>query len=325
MNPMTGHSHFAFANTGTGLLAYIQGGKNPAHAMVWADRRGGQQEASPRHAYYNEPRLSSDGRLAVRVSGANDDVHVCELARDNWIKLTDEEGDEGSPVWTPDNKKIAYSSESGGPANLFWRASDGSEPPQLLLKNENQKYPSSFSPDGKYLAFVEVNPLTRADIWLLPMVGDRKPQPFLQKQYDESAPRFSPDGRWLAYSSNATGRDEVYLLDFPGKKNPRKISIDGGSLPIWANKNGRELFYRNGKKILAASVDLQSGSPGTPSVLFESDNMYEYDRPVPTFDVSEDGQRLLLGIMPEKRTDPVQINLVINWFEELKRLCPTGK
>ena len=170
-----------------------------------------QREASERRAYFSEPRLSADGRLAARICGANDDVHMCESTQGNWIKLTDEEGDEICPVWTPDGKKIAYSSEMGGPANLFWRASDGSGAPQSLLENGNQKYPSSFSPDGRYLAYVEVDPVTRADIWLLPIEGDRKPQPFLQRQYNEYMPRFSPD--CLDYSSNILAQICLRQLD----------------------------------------------------------------------------------------------------------------
>ncbi len=192
------------------------------------------------------------------------------------------------------------------------------------MKNGNSKYPGSFSPKGDYLAYVEVDPVRGADIWILPMTGDRKPQSFIDDQYNERMPRFSPDGRWLAYSSNKMGQDEVYIVDFPGKKIFRKISADGGTAPVWADKSGRELFYSKGNKLMAVSIDLQSGIPGATSFLFEN-NCLISDRPAPGFDVADDGQRFLVRLLPGKADEPVQINLVTNWFEELKRLCPLGK
>jgi hypothetical protein len=190
----------------------------------------------------------------------------------------------------------------------------------------------SWSPDGHLLAFHEVNPATQRDIWVLRM-GDsstssgqvRKAQPFLRTPFDELVPKFSPDGRWLAYISNESGRYEVYVQPYPGPGGKWQISTEGGSEPVW-NPNGRELFYRSGGKMMAVDIATQPGfAAGKPRMLFEG--RYEpAPFPAANYDVSSDGQRFLM-LKPTEPAEaaPTQINVVLNWFEELKQKVPSGK
>jgi dipeptidyl aminopeptidase/acylaminoacyl peptidase len=154
-------------------------------------------------------------------------------------------------------------------------------------------------------------------------MSDRKAQPFLRTQFDEAVPRFSPDGRWLAYISDESGRFEIYVQPYPGPGRKWQISTEGGTEPVW-NPNGRELFYRSGDKMMAVDIATQPGfAAGTPRKLFEG--RYELP-PFPTtnYDVSPDGQRFLLLKPIEQEAASTQINVVLNWFEELKRRVPPG-
>jgi Tol biopolymer transport system component len=126
----------------------------------------------------------------------------------------------------------------------------------------------SWSPDGQTIAFMEVNSETGQDIWTLGL-GDRKARPFLKTQANETAPRFSPDGHWMAYTSDESGRWEVYAQPYPGPGGKWQISTDGGTEPVW-NPVGRELFYRSGNRMMAVPVTLQPGfSAGKPVAMFE--------------------------------------------------------
>jgi hypothetical protein len=171
---------------------------------------------------------------------------------------------------------------------------------------------------------VEVTATTGIDIWVL-RLSDHKAQPFLQSRFNESAPCFSPDGRWLAYVSDESGRIEVYVQPYPGPGGKWQISTEGGTEPVW-NPNGKELFYRSGNKMMAVDVTTQpSFSAGKPKMLFEGQYL---PTPVtyPDYDVSPDGQRfLMLKPVEQSATAPTQINVVQNWFEELKRRVPTGR
>jgi Tol biopolymer transport system component len=173
------------------------------------------------------------------------------------------------------------------------------------------------------LAFVQIDPATGFDIWVLRLT-DRKAQPFLRTPYNETSPRFSPDGRWLAYISNESGRYEVYVQSYPGPGGKWQISTDGGTEPAW-NPNGREVFYRSGDKMLAVDIETQpSFAVGKARVLFSG----SYEPTAATFsnyDVSPDGQRFLMLKPSETEQASTQINVVLNWFEELKRRVPTGK
>jgi hypothetical protein len=154
---------------------------------------------------------------------------------------------------------------------------------------------------------------------------DRKAQPFLQTRFNEQSPQFSPDGRWLAYTSDESGRNEIYVQPYPGPGGKWQISTEGGTEPVW-NRNGREFFYRSGDKMMAVDIATQpSFAAGKPRMLFEG----KYTPTAATFpyyDVSPDGQRfLMLKPVESQASAPTQMNVVLNWFEELKQKVPTGK
>jgi eukaryotic-like serine/threonine-protein kinase len=250
-------------------------------------------------------------------------VWLYDLSRERLDPFTLERG--GYPVWTPDGKRIAFrSGKEEGPMNLFWQLGDGSGGLERLTNSESIQSPDSWSPDGQLLAFTELNPTTGRHIWVL-RLSDRKPQPFLRTPSDESSPRFSPDGRWLAYVSNESGRYEIYVQPYPGPGGRWQISTEGGTEPVW-NPNGRELFYRNGPKMMAVDIATQPNfAAGKPRVLFQGEQYMPptgpYPYPFPNYDVSPDGQRFL---MITKESKP-QLNVVLNWFEDLKRRVPAGK
>ena len=173
------------------------------------------------------------------------------------------------------------------------------------------------------MALAEINPHTGFDLWVL-RLSDRKALPFLRTSANESAPKLSPDGRWLAYSSDESGRWEIYVQPYPGPGGKWQISTDGGMEPVW-NRNGRELFYRNGNKMMAVEVTTQPAfSAGKPKVLFEGAYL-PTPATFPNYDVSPDGRRFLMLKAAGQEQAATQINVVLNWFEELKRRVPAGR
>jgi eukaryotic-like serine/threonine-protein kinase len=223
-------------------------------------------------------------------------------------------------VWTPDGRRIVFQGGVGPKLGMFWQPSDGSGGAESLTASDHQHVDGSWSPDGQRLAFVEVTPTSGRDISVLNL-SDRKSQPFLHMDFNETAPQFSPDGRWLAYASDESGRFEIYVQPYPGPGGKWQISTDGGTEPLWA-RNG-EIFYRNGDKMMAVKTTMQPAfAPGNPTMLFEG-------RYVPTlqtmanYDVTPDGQRLLMVKENDQAAATTQINVVLNWFEDLKRLAPT--
>jgi hypothetical protein len=206
--------------------------------------------------------------------------------------------------------------------NLFWKPADAATEEERLTTKDTTQAPGSWSQDGKWLAFQGVDRATGVDIWTLSLEDNREPQIFLKTPSDEATPQFSPDGRWLAYVSNESGRDEIYVQPFPGRARKWPISTEGGSQPRWS-RSGRELFYRSGGKMMAVDIASRpSFVAGSPRLLFEAPFVTAGDHLI-SYDVAPDSQRFL-GIR-EINPDPpaTQINVVLNWLEELKRRVPT--
>jgi eukaryotic-like serine/threonine-protein kinase len=309
----------------TGSLVYIPGGlQADQRRLVWVSRNGAEQPmAAPARAYVF-PRISPDGRrVAVGIAEEETQVWLNELNREPLTRFTFEGNVNNNAVWTPDGKRIAIQSNREGPLNIFWQRADGTGGMERLTTSQYNNFPQSWSPDGQFLAFVELNPTTGYDIWVL-RLGDRKAQPFLQTPFNESVPRFSPDGHWLAYISNESGRWEVYVQPYPGPGGKWLISTEGGTEPVW-NSNGRELFYRSGDKMMAVDIATQpSFAAGKPRVLFEG-RYNPAPGTTPNYDVTPDGQHFLMIKRTEQvETVPTQINVILNWFEELKRRVPAG-
>jgi dipeptidyl aminopeptidase/acylaminoacyl peptidase len=220
---------------------------------------------------------------------------------------------------------VTFEAGPSGTLNLYWIPADGSGAAERLTTSENPQSPGSWSPDGQVFAFSALDPTTGYDMWVLNREGDRKPRPFLQTPSNEYGPMFSPDGRWLAYGSDESGRREVYVQPFPGPGGKLQISTEGGVQPVWA-RNGRELFYRDGDKMMATAVETRPVfAAAKPRVLFEG----HYETGVFPFesdyDVSPDGQRFLMIKASEQESGATQLNVVLNWSDELRRLAPSGK
>jgi serine/threonine-protein kinase len=324
----TNAAHMALSSDGT--LVYASRGQLQ-RTLVWVDRRGAEEPLPFPPGHYIETALSPDGgRLAVIAieKGETMALLIGELARGT-LTRSPTEGVYQSLAWAPDGKRIAVGFLEKEGTGLFrpqWISADGStllEPPA----NDSERLseiPTSVSPDGSVLLFTghdvaEVGPSsTGVDIYALPLSGERKRYPFLQTRSYESGARFSPDGRWVAYHSNESGRIEVFVRPFPGPGPKWQISSQGGIRAHWS-QTGRELFYRNGDKLMAVEVETRREfRAGQPRLLFDAPYLSRYD-------VGLDGGRFLMIKPDPAESGPARVNVVLNWFEEVKRRVPGAK
>ncbi len=314
-----GTAHFALSQGGT--LAYLPGTlSGPERTLVWVDRKGASHPVTDSARAFETPRLSPDGRqVAVTSREASADLWTYQMGQGNLVHFTFDPAEEETPVWSPDGKRLVYSGSRGASRVILWRPADGSASEEQLFEGPGHSHVTDWSPDGRLLLFEqEVSTESGWDIWVLPLDGERKPQLLLGGSYNERWPVLSPDGRWLAYLSDESGQREVYVQAFPGPGGKWQVSVGGGGEPIWA-RNGRELFYRNGYGMVAVPVRTQPVfTPGKPQVVF--DWPYEaMDGVRPNYDVTRDGQRFLMIKATESNSAPAQINMILNWSEELKR------
>jgi Tol biopolymer transport system component len=289
------------------------------------DHNGKAEPIASFKAPFFGPRLSPDAqRIAYPILGKERRAWIYDLNRGTATRLTSE-GLSGWVTWTPDGTRLIFGySKSGESENIYWQPADGSSPMERLTQSEYPHYPASWSPNGETLAFVQSQPGSGNDILLLHR-RDRKVTSFLNTRFAESYPEFSPDGRWITYVSNESGRAEVYVQPFPGPGGKWPISNEGGTQPLWS-RDGRQLFYRKPNQVWVVDVQTGSGfSASKPRLLFEQPG-YSGGGPLRTWDISPDGQRFLMVKLEERKSQPVtEMILVQNWFEELKRLVPTGK
>lgn len=314
----------------SGCLIYTPGGIIPEwnNSWAWVDQKGKDEPASSRLENFYMPKISPDGQKFVYAMFSEDkDIWVCDTVRDISYPVTTDDVC-WSPLWTPDGKRIIYGKrQSDQSIGIFSRSADGSEDTEELIVSfpQGNFFLSSISQDGARLAFVEV--LENNDDIYIYDFQSKDITPFKKTIYNECDPSFSPDGRWLIYASDKEGRFEVYVSRSSGSGGEIKVSREGGREPGWA-RSGKQIFYRADDSQQMWVVDFHAGMDlpiGTSRLLFQSPNFGGTGH-VRCWDISLDDQRFLMVKRERFPLKPVtEMIFVQNWFEELKRLVPTGK
>jgi predicted Ser/Thr protein kinase len=325
-----GEAHYDSSATGT--LVYRKGGGSATSTMrtiQWVDAAGRKEPLQRKPGEYQNPRLSPDGkRLVVIVrDGANQDLWVYDLQRDALTRLTFGGTFPISVAWSPDGQYVVFGSVGSG---ILWTRADGSGQPQTLIESKDILVPSSFSRDGKRLAYFEVT--KGAEIFTVAVEEkDRqlkagKPESFLKSQYDNVAWDFSPDGRWLAYLSSESGKNELYVRPFPtpasGQGGKWQISNSGAGFSAWS-RDGRELLYQAGDQIMAVSYTAKG-----ETFVAEKPRVWLAKVGGTAHDLSPDGKRLVVLAPVEAAETPKadhEVVFLFNFFDELRRKVPVGK
>jgi serine/threonine-protein kinase len=311
-----------------GTLVYVPSttqGRQHDHTLVWVDRDGKETSITQEKRHYLYPRISPDGkRMAVTVAGY---VSVYDFESDSFSRLTFEDQSASHPIWSPDGRWLMFQSgPAGGEGGLVRQPFDGSRSQERLTSRD--QFPGSWSPDGQYVVFSQSGDPGGQSIGILPMEGDPDPKLIVASAAFECCSVISPDGKWLAYVSNQSGPFNVYVSPFPEPNVKWLISKEeeGGGQPIWS-PDGKELFYRSGNRMMVVPIQVrdQALNAGNPRVLFEGSYASHADPPgIQYYDISPDGNRFLMMREGDLPAEGGQINVVLNWFEELKRLVPTN-
>ena len=308
----------AFSVASAGSITY-RTGSSTATQFTWFDRSGkavgtiGQPDTNSLLA----PTLSPDGRrvVAYRTVQGNVDLWLFDSAR--MSRLTFDAGRETYPVWSPDGSRIVFSKDAAGLLRLYQKPSTGGGQEDILLASTGGNVtPQSWSRDGRFLIYLERNPETAADLWVLPLDGKQKPSAFLNSKFEERMAQFSPDGRWVAYGSDESGLAEIYLRPFPASSGQWQVSTLGGVTPRW-RRDGKELYYISpDAKLMAVPVFGTGTAPeiGTPMALFQTHivNGGANVAGVPwQYDVAPDGRFLINVVMGDAGAAPITV--IQNW------------
>ncbi len=324
-SPVNGVAAVAVSETGS--LVYVPAGATIGN-LAWVDRKGVLEAVgAPARDYFPRIQLSPEGKRVVVViqEGGSRDAWVYDIPRGALTRLTFGEGDNSSPVLSPDGQRIAFSRFKDGNNSLLTKPADGSGSEETLLPAQASLiFPTSWSPDGKFLAYSQPGRSGKLEIWVVPLEGEHKPQPLMANQFDEINAAFSPDGKYLAYASNESGHYEVYVIPFGLGSGKWQISTGGGNFPVWA-RNGKELFYRYRGDIMGVDINTQPVlKASAPRAIVPAKAIASLSNGLDNFDVSPDGQRFLIHQQSSEAGQTLQINVVLHWSEELRRLTPSG-
>jgi serine/threonine-protein kinase len=331
---VTGGAQFAVSPGGT--LVYVPGQRVETDApVVWMNREGKTTPLRTKVANWANPAFAPDGRqLAMYINdGTQSDIWIYDVVRDALARFTFEPSDESIAAWTADGRRIAFASNRADKSvtNLYWQRADGTGEVQRLTESTNAQIPTSWHPSGRFLAFFETTQKTRNDLMILPMEGNEaagwkpgKPTVFLSTPFSEAFPIFSPDGRWLAYTSNESGRNEIYVRPFPGPGGKWQISAAGGSLARWSRVRNEVFFEATDNRLMVASYKVEGDAfrADKPRVWAERPFLLRslgWD-----FDLHPDGERVAVAPVVEGQVAPKQDKavFVFNFLDELRRLAP---
>ncbi|MFN0159259.1 MAG: protein kinase domain-containing protein [Bacteroidota bacterium] len=325
----TGATNFSFADNGT--LVYIPGSSNIGNRkLALLDLVGNMSTLSAPVQSYVDPCMSPDGkRIAVAVqSGRDFDIWVYDIQRNTMSRLTFG-GSNRSPVWSPDSRRIAYSNNTAGPGGTSGRSrvvilqADGSGAQEEIPFLHDRTYLSCWSRDGSMLFGTVPQQGMGWDLWLIPLTGDRTPKVLLSTKFDEAFASLSPDGKWLAYLANETGSSQVYVRPFPQGSGKWQISVNGGNKVDWS-EDGRTLYFGTPSEIMFVSiVGTHTLTTGQPQVLIRDYPWLNVESAI-SYDIAPDGKHILVA-KPRDEEKLQQINVVMNWFDEINNTVASGK
>ena len=309
------NSAAGFTVSETGVLAYrSRDARN--RTLTTFDRSGAQLGTFGSVGFHRNPAVSPDFTRVAVQDGATNDIWIFDRARATSSRFTIDRATDDAPLWSPDGRRVAFSSNRSGTADLYQKATDGTGQDELLFQSERSKSPEDWSADGRLLLFRESGQQTNQDLWVLPLDGVRTPRPVLNSAFVEFEGRLSPDGRWIAYVSNESGPLNVFVTAFPVTGTRWRISTDGGHQPRWRG-DGKELFFLNeSRDVMAVSIAAASDgslTAGTPQRLFATTAASFAERN--SWDVAPDGQRFLVNSVPVQRASPITV--VVNWLQSL--------
>ncbi|MCU1310261.1 MAG: hypothetical protein JWO20_1386 [Candidatus Angelobacter sp.] len=299
-----------------GTLVYMTSTSPTAYNIVWKDRHGVSAPIVTQHRPYGSLVLSPDGEhFSVSISdGSSQNIWTGGIANQPLTRLTFG-NDDYFGLWSRDGKRLFYTAGQNGSYNIFAIPTDGSGKAERVTQSPDPQKATSISPNGDTLLLNDIVTSTGEDIWELSL-SRKESKPLIRTQFNEGAAVFSPDGHWIAYESDESGQVEIYVVAYPGPGSKRRVSLDGGTLPLWGH-TGRELFYQTDSAMFAIPIlDRNNLRLGTPVRLFAQTNSS-------TASISLNDQRFLMLERVEANKSFTRLNLVENWFEDLKTRVPT--
>jgi Tol biopolymer transport system component len=281
----------------------------------------GQVEALPaEQRLYSDPRVSPDGNfVAVHMQGDENDVWVANVKRGTLTRLSFSSAEDETPAFSPDGRTVAWSgSRPDLIRGIFRRAADGGGNEELIWSLDSHTHVRDWTPDGESLILEIASPQTYNDIWRLDLKGTPKASPIVQTPFNEHNSRLSPDGKWMAYSSNESGRDEIYIQPYPQGGSRLTVTTNGGDQPVWA-RDGHTLFFRAANEIHAINfVAAPQPNVSNARSLFPD----SFDNPQAgnhtAYDAFPDGHLLMLQSTTEQSIERTKIVMVLNWLAEVK-------
>jgi Tol biopolymer transport system component len=298
------------SDSGVAVYASTNAGQSE---VVSVTREGAEQTVLTHDRVVQNLRLSPSGRqLLFEDVGAG--LTIRDLTRGTMARLTETGGLAGFPIFSPDGREAVFRS----PVGIYRQPLEGSPKSALIAGTTANEFPSGFTADGTELLYTKLSAATAGDIYAIPLAGGT-PRALLATPAYEGGAQVSPDGRWLLYVSNELGPNEVFIRPYPALDRRTQVSSAGGSQPLW-NPRGGEIFYRNGDRVM--SVRLTAGSAGPvlsqPVPLFSGRYAYGGGLTIPSYAVTGDGNRFILV----KQQSEFSLNVILNWFEELRRAAP---
>jgi serine/threonine-protein kinase len=319
----SGASHFSVATDGT--LAYVPGAMDELDELVWVDKEGKTEPVGAPAKLYDQVRVSPDGTQLLIAAGparAMGDLWLFNLARKSQTRITFDQKCT-SPCWTPDQRQVVYRVEAGS-YQIKVQPLDGGAA-RVIHSDADPILISGISPDGSTVLFQKYGSGT-SDVLVVPIDGSAPARPLWEEPSAQYGGVVSPDGRWLAYASQEAGRDDIYIKPATGQGGKWQVSVDGGLVPVWA-PDGKTVYYVREEAMMAVSIEAGETTitAGIPRKLFERPPGRRAERDLRTFDIAPDGKRFVLMRSANPGMGRRQINVVLNWSQELQLRVPVGR